>query len=197
MSAGKQRPWFQTAQHRLQASAAISAWNARQRAHGVKCGARRKHDGQPCQQYAMENGRCYYHGGRVGKGKDWHKPRWPKKSAPDAAQRLARKIQDLEKAARRRERRLARMSPEQRAEYQAWLRTHQPGDAGARATRRRELEQNKEARALLSRDRAPSETLLADPKYRAIIDRLAELRALMAAKNDPPSSPIANLGVFE
>jgi hypothetical protein len=29
-----------------------------------RCGARRKHDGCPCQQPAMVNGRCRFHGGQ-------------------------------------------------------------------------------------------------------------------------------------
>jgi hypothetical protein len=29
-----------------------------------RCGARRKHDGCPCQQPAMANGRCRIHGGK-------------------------------------------------------------------------------------------------------------------------------------
>ena len=29
-----------------------------------RCGARRKHDGCPCQQPAMANGRCRFHGGK-------------------------------------------------------------------------------------------------------------------------------------
>jgi len=28
------------------------------------CGAKAKHNGKPCRQFAMKNGRCYYHGGR-------------------------------------------------------------------------------------------------------------------------------------
>lgn len=28
------------------------------------CGARAKHNGKPCRQFAMTNGRCYYHGGK-------------------------------------------------------------------------------------------------------------------------------------
>lgn len=28
-----------------------------------RCGARRKHDGEPCRQAAMANGRCRMHGG--------------------------------------------------------------------------------------------------------------------------------------
>ena len=28
------------------------------------CGAKAKHNGLPCRQFAMKNGRCYYHGGK-------------------------------------------------------------------------------------------------------------------------------------
>ena len=33
--------------------------------HAPVCGARRKYDGQPCQNPAMRNGRCRMHGGKV------------------------------------------------------------------------------------------------------------------------------------
>ena len=28
------------------------------------CVAKAKHNGKPCRQFAMKNGRCYYHGGK-------------------------------------------------------------------------------------------------------------------------------------
>ena len=42
-----------------------------------KCGARRKGDHLPCQNLALENGRCRLHGGLTPKGENWHRPRWP------------------------------------------------------------------------------------------------------------------------
>jgi hypothetical protein len=33
-------------------------------AMAARCGANRKHDGCPCQQPAMANGRCRFHGGK-------------------------------------------------------------------------------------------------------------------------------------
>jgi hypothetical protein len=169
-------PWFRTPKHRQQAREAITAWNEHRRDHGARCGARRKYDGEACRQFAMANGRCRFHGGRVGRGEQWHKPRWPKKTSPSLEQKLARKLRALERQAVRRERWLAGMTPERRAKYDAWKRTHLPGSLSRRKAIREEIRQNAEARALMERARS-STTQPTDPEYFAIEARLAELRA--------------------
>lgn len=115
-----------------------------------RCGAKAKSTGEPCQRFAMANGRCDVHGGRTPKGKDWHKPRWPNKNAPDAMEKLNRKLNDLDRAYRKRERRLAAMTDEERARYEEWLRDHKPGSAAGRQTAKIRRQQDTDARARLA-----------------------------------------------
>jgi hypothetical protein len=138
--------------HTLQARDAIMRWHRKVRPTRPLCGAKRKHDGEPCQQIAMENGRCHYHGGRTGSGKDWHKTKWPKGTAPDAGKKLARKLRDQAKAAKARDKRLAAMTPEKRHLYEAWQRSHRPGPAAARAAKRAERKQAAWLAGLLKKD---------------------------------------------
>jgi len=42
----------------------MGEWNGPPHEAQYLCGARAKHNGQSCRQFAMKNGRCYYHGGR-------------------------------------------------------------------------------------------------------------------------------------
>jgi hypothetical protein len=94
----------------------------------------------------MENGRCRFHGGRVPKGKDWHRPRYPDGNAPDAVQRADRKVRDLQRAAAKRKKRLAAMTPEERSAYEAWRRAHKPGAPAERARLREERRQTEDFR---------------------------------------------------
>ncbi|WP_417433398.1 hypothetical protein [Hoeflea sp.] len=153
----KSNPWRSSEQWRLISSAAISAWNAK-RKHMPKCGARRKCDGQPCQQLAMRNGKCFLHGGRTPAGSEWHRPRWPDKGAPDAEKKFRRKMRDLERAAKKRSERLARMTPQERERHEQWHAARRPGAAADRERRRQERKQNAEFRATIAKpDRPPSE----------------------------------------
>ncbi|RUY28910.1 MULTISPECIES: hypothetical protein [unclassified Mesorhizobium] len=127
--------------------AAIIKFN-RTRHLRTKCGARRKADGLPCEQIAMSNGRCAWHGGKVPKGDHkWHKPLWPR-GAPGAMKKLNRKLSDLQRAAKKREKRVAKMTPTELAKYRAWQKSHQPGSAAARARTRRERKDAREMREL-------------------------------------------------
>ncbi|MDR6870116.1 hypothetical protein J2Y55_001116 [Bosea sp. BE125] len=101
-----------------------------------KCGAKSKSTGEPCRQVAMANGRCVYHGGSTPSGDNWHKPRWPKANAPGADAKLGGKLRDLDLTARKRERRLAAMTPEQREQYRRWQAAHKPGPAAKRRSAR-------------------------------------------------------------
>ncbi len=151
-------------------------WHREQREDAAKCGAHARSTGEPCRQIAMSNGRCCYHGGRTPKGDRWHVPQWPKASAPDFEKRFARKIADRQKAASEREARVARMSPEERASYEAGRRARPPGHAAARRQARERRKQNAEARALLEHaEQTP------DAEGQALADRIAELRKLAAA----------------
>ena len=139
--------WRGSAQQIAVARGAITKWNRHGRHLHPKCGARRKSDGQPCQQLALGNGRCYLHGGRVPSGDGWHRPRWPNKKAPGAMRRFHRKIGDLQRAADKRAKRLARMSAVERQAHEAWHKTHKPGSAKARAADRERRRQDRAARA--------------------------------------------------
>jgi len=41
----------------------MGEWNGPPHEPQYLCGARAKHNGEACRQFAMKNGRCYYHGG--------------------------------------------------------------------------------------------------------------------------------------
>ncbi|MFI5411578.1 hypothetical protein [Kaistia sp. UC242_56] len=141
--------WRKSPQFRLIARAQCRRMNAA-KVTAKRCGARRKRDGQPCELEALENGRCYLHGGRTPKGDQWHCPVWPDKNAPNANAKLARKLQDLERAAQKRAMRLATMSPEERAAHERWQKSHPSGSAGTRATDRARRRQDAEARKLFA-----------------------------------------------
>ncbi|QDC01715.1 hypothetical protein [Mesorhizobium sp. 8] len=146
----KPNAWQSSAQWRAISSAAISAWNAN-RWRLPKCGAARKYDGRPCEQPALENGRCRYHGGRTGKGANWGKHRLPPKDAAQWEARLARKFAQIDRDTRRRAQRLAKLTPDQRRRYDAWVESHQPGPASERARRRANRKIAAEIRASLEK----------------------------------------------
>ncbi|TIP24260.1 MAG: hypothetical protein E5X67_29890 [Mesorhizobium sp.] len=130
------------------ARAAIIKWN-RTRHLQPKCGAARKRDYEPCQNLAMSNGRCHKHGGKTPKGDNWHRPLWPHRDAPGANAKLNRKLNDLQRAAAKRQKRLKRMSSEERATHEQWQKAHRPGSAKARAREKRERQDAKAMRALV------------------------------------------------
>jgi polyhydroxyalkanoate synthesis regulator phasin len=111
-----------------------------------KCEAVRRTDGGLCQQIAMGNGRCYLHGGRTPKGKDWHRPQ------PGAdAVTTQRKLKDMERAAKKRAKRLAAMTPEERERHEEWQKAHKPGPAGPRAAARARRAQSRDVRERLAK----------------------------------------------
>ena len=42
----------------------MGIWNGPPHEPQYLCGAKAKHSGNPCRQFAMKNGRCYIHGGK-------------------------------------------------------------------------------------------------------------------------------------
>jgi len=140
-----QSRWRRSSEFRLIAVKAIRRWN-RLRETAPKCGARRKHDGEPCQNLPLANGRCRFHGGLTPRGDQWHKPQLP--SSPE---KLRRKLADRERKAKKRAARLARMTPEERKQHERWHRTHKPGSAEARAAQRIRRKQDVEARWLIEK----------------------------------------------
>ena len=141
--------WQKSAAFRVMASEALRRYN-RGRHKLPKCGAMARSTGKPCQQIAMANGRCYQHGGKTPSGADWHKTQWPDKGSPNAIAKANRKLDKNARTARTKARRLAAMSPPERAAYDKWAKTHKTGTAAARAAGKRQAEQNAEARALLA-----------------------------------------------
>ena len=165
----KPSAWQSSAQWRAISSAAISKWNAN-RWRLPKCGAARKHDGQPCEQPALENGRCRFHGGRTGKGANWGKHRLPPRNAAHWEARLAQKFAQIERDSRRRAQRLAKLTPEERQRYDEWAKSHSPGPAAERARRREDRKRAAELRAGLEK-----------PDERPVSGELAELQRQAAA----------------
>lgn len=174
------RAWTGSRTHREQARRACIALNAARRLK-PKCGARTKKDGQPCQNLALENGRCKFHGGKVPKGKNWHVVQFPEGKAPDAVARAERKLRDKRRIAKQRAARVAALAPEERQKYEEWKKDHRPGSAAERARRRREKVENA---ALRERFSQPSPTTL-DPEAASLaverqrlqdqLDRIDEL----------------------
>ncbi|MER8536059.1 hypothetical protein NKH61_24535 [Mesorhizobium sp. M1005] len=102
----------------------------------------------------MENGKCFIHGGRTPRGEHWHRTQWPDGKSPDAEKKLRRKLAEGARAAKKRDARLAAMSPEERKRHEAWQDARKPGSAAARQRTRSERMQAAEVRAMLSAPRA-------------------------------------------
>lgn len=164
--------WQSSAQWRAISSAAISAWNAN-RWRLPKCGAARKYDGRPCEQLALENGRCRFHGGRTSKGAGWHKHRLPDGDAANWESKLARKFAQIERDKRRRAQRVAKLTPDERQRYDVWLKTHEPGPAAERARRRAD----RTAAAKIRESLARAETRPVSAELAALQAEAAELEA--------------------
>lgn len=153
--------WPKSDQFRDIARRAITEWNMK-RDDLPKCGAKGRKTGEPCRHVAMANGRCYVHGGRTPKGDDWHRPRWPDGDAPNAEVKLARKLRDMERSAKKRATRLAKMTPEERERHAHWQRTHKPGSPRKRAAEREYRRQNADAAKMLENKRADVDPAVVD-----------------------------------
>lgn len=175
--------WQQSIRFKKIGRAAILAWN-RTWAQRPKCGAKTKNTGDPCQRAAMANGRCHFHGGRTPSGADWHKPRYPGASAPNAEARLNRKLRDLDRAAKKRAKRIAAMTPEERAKYDHWHLTHKPGSPAARAADRERRRQAKEAQSVIEKVLAPGREPTPSEESRILGKQIAELERQLAARNN-------------
>lgn len=163
------------------------------KAKAERCGARRKRDGQPCELEALENGRCYLHGGRTPKGDQWHCPVWPDKNAPNADAKLTRKLQDRERAAQKRAMRRATMSPEERAVHERWQQSHPPGSAGTRAADRARRRQDADARKIFAQLQPVP---VVDPETAALERAIAAARRRLAEIDARQAGSSSNQGVF-
>lgn len=129
----------------------------------------------------MANGRCYWHGGATPRENGFHRM-----SMPATVEKLDAKLHRSERKNKRRLAWLASMTPERRAKYDAWVKTHQPGAAAPRAAERERRRQNAEARALLAQGGSPLPTEPTAPQaaIAAAKARLAVLEAKIAQPGD-------------
>lgn len=154
-----------------------------------KCTATAKSTGEQCRDLAMPNGKCFRHGGATPKGADWHKKQWPNGKRPDAVAKAEEKLRAHEKKAKGRERRLALMTPDERAAHEAWHRSHRPTSPADRARARADREQNAAMRAFLSKEPAapsrPSDAAAALTEARDFLRKQSEAIARrQAAQGD-------------
>jgi hypothetical protein len=131
----RQRVWLESPRGRAQQQAlARSGLVSRRKA--VRCGARRKSDGQPCRLLpASGKSRCRLHGGATPGGDQFHVVQWP----DDPVKRARKEVQIARRRAQLRER-LAKMTVAERERFEAWHRARKPGSAAARARARQDRE---------------------------------------------------------
>lgn len=98
-----------------------------------RCGAKARSTGLPCQQPGSgRGGRCHYHGGKSTAGETWGQRQWSNHPSPVVARRQATKAEWVERTEAERAARLAAMTPDERARYNAWLKAHMPGSQDRR-----------------------------------------------------------------
>ena len=159
-----------------------------------RCGAKRKSDHEPCAQPAMENGRCYLHGGKTPRGDKWHVPQWPDPNVPGWQKKLEGKLSALERRKKEKTARLNAMTGEERVRHAEWQRTHKPGSSSARAVARRCRLQAAAARKDFATERPTQENLELMELQRQIDDLKAQLREIEQVASDLPE--IIDQGVF-
>jgi uncharacterized coiled-coil DUF342 family protein len=143
----------------------------------------------------MENGRCAWHGGKTGRGKAWGLPQWPSKSSPNAIEKMNRKLRDRERQARKKARRLAAMTPEERQRYEEWHRARKPGPPGPRAAERGRRKQNRDLKNLFATTENRPAATAEDQELAKAIDELK--RRLEGLRQAAAANPeIDDLGVF-
>lgn len=150
----KLEAWWSSPQFREHCLKQAEKMNAVRRAL-PRCGAKRKRDGCQCEAPALKNGRCYWHGGRTPKGKQWHVRQFPDGRSPNAEDKLARRVQDRQLSDHRRRLRIANMTPEQRAAYEAWRKAHKPGPSAERQYLRTQRKGASELTKLMAEPPAP------------------------------------------
>jgi hypothetical protein len=148
----------------------------------------------------MDNGRCTKHGGRTGSGDNFHVRQWPNPKAPDANARLNRKLARAEREERRRQEKLAAMSPDELAAHKKWQRAHKPGPAIERERIRMERRQNADLRERIERMKAEEQQTPVSPAVAALQTELDTLRAELDRRQREAELLAAidqSLGVFE
>lgn len=138
-------------------------------------------------QAAMENGRCRFHGGRTPKGDAWGLPRWADKSDPRAMFKVHRKLKDRKRKAAERAKRVAAMTPEDRADYDRHVSARKPGPAVHRAAKRQE---KKQSAFFAQRSAKPAPP--PSPEMQELDRQILDLQMELAQLQKRPS-----LGVFD
>lgn len=148
---------------------ALRRFNSEIRPHLQKCNGTSRSTGEPCRSIAVPGKqKCRWHGGLVPSGEAWHKLQYPAGTAKDWQRKLNEKLKRAERDRRRRERRLAKMTLEQRAKHEEWQRSHKPGSKAERQRRR------------AARKLAEEFTASAEPPARPVSPELAALQAQAA-----------------
>lgn len=174
----RQLAWVNSARG-LAAARAAAKISSEARRHKSRCEAKRKQDGLPCQNLALENGRCRLHGGLTPRGAQWHRVQYPGPKAPPA--KLEKKLKELDRRRQRRAARLAVMTSEERERYDKLSRSVRPRSAAERA-------QGRSSRKVVQRGRnalpAPVSATMAaiDAQLAEISDRRAQLEAQLQAE---------------
>lgn len=146
-----------------------------------RCGAKRRTDGGVCAAIAMGNGRCYLHGGSTPSGKDWHRTQLTNRSK--STKKLDRKLKDVERRRAKQAARVAAMTLEERARYDAWHAARKPGGPEVR----RAAAEAREFRDMLAaRARAP---LVETPEAKAIREAIEALERQAEELKRPKSGP--------
>jgi hypothetical protein len=139
--------------------------------------------------------RCRLHG-VVPKGDQWHRLQ-PGASAEKTNRKLANHLRKQKKRAKR----VAAMTPDERAAYDRWQKTHRPGPAIARERARIERRQNADLRERVERMRAEEQPQRSTTPEAAALERqLSELRAELDRRRREAELLAAidqSLGVFE
>lgn len=148
-----------------------------------RCGAKRRTDGGVCAAIAMSNGRCFLHGGSTPSGKDWHRTQLANRSK--SSKKLERKLRDLERRRAKQAARVAAMTPDERARYDAWHAARKPGAPEVR----RAAAQARDFRDMLAEraSASPVET----PEAKAIREAIEALERRAEELKRPKSGPDA------
>jgi hypothetical protein len=163
-----------------QARKNMAAWNA-----AARCGAHARSTGEPCRNPAKAGStRCRIHGAATpkgsGKGTGWHIP-----TPAITAAKTERKIRDRIRAAEKRARRLAKMTPDELDAHKRWQITHKPASAAAREQARAERKQNAELREMIAAPR-PAPT----GEAAELESQIAMLRAELDERRRDDQKPI-------
>lgn len=138
--------WTQSAEWRAMASRQAKK-NLRALSLRPRCGAKCRTTGLECLNPVIDGRtRCRLHGGRSPAGDSWGKPVWPDRNSPKANAKLNRKLHALQRAATKRAKRVARMTPDELAAYRKWKGAHEPTSTADRKRKREFRRQDQEAR---------------------------------------------------